>query len=160
PSASFGGFGGAIDNLGDLTLSNTYLVLNKSRYGGGLAVGQAATTPVTRLETDYLVQNHAVYSGGGVYASTTTTATAVLTITNSVWHDLALNCDATGDIPTSLGGNFSSDLSCGLGPVSGDVQGLGLDPHLSSLQFSLINLSQYFAPLPGSPLINTATFPC
>ena len=187
---------------------------------------------MTRLQTAYVIQNQAVYSGGGVYASTSTTATAVLTITESVFidnsanfggglslnnsavnifrsaiglnhansagglgssagpgpgglvriydstiysnvitttqggaivnqslmdlrnltlegntsgvfnsgsgevmnmantvlHNLGLNCDGTGAKPTSLGGNFSSDVSCSLGAVSGDVQGLGLDP--------------------------------
>jgi len=257
------GFGGAIASIGDLTLSNTYLFANASRYGGGLFVGQAAAPPVTRLQDTYVLQNQAIYSGGGLYASTTTTATTVLTATeavivgnwadfggglsinnaavnivrsaigenhansagglgntasstppglvriydstiysnvittteggglfnqglmdlrnltlegndsgvfnsgsgevmymaNTVLHNVGLNCDGTGAHPASLGGNFSGDVSCSL-LATGDVQGLGLNPLLSGLRVSPINLSQYFAPLPGSPLINTATFPC
>lgn len=260
---SFRGLGGAIYTTGDLTLSNTWLASNISRSGGGLYISQDGAPPAVRVQNSFVADNRAVVGGGGIYAGTTTTATAVLTVTDSTiaanwaniggglslnnsaaniyrtaigknhanWagglastgsgalvriydstiysnvitttqggailnqslmdlrnltlegntsgvfnsgigevmtmantvlhnHQLGLNCDGTGAKPTSLGGNFSDDVSCSLGAVSGDVQGLNLDPMLSDMQIAQNTGSQYFAPLPGSPLINTAVSPC
>ena len=41
--------------------------------GGGLFVGESAEPPVTRLQNAFVVFNQTLNSGGGIYASTTTT---------------------------------------------------------------------------------------
>jgi hypothetical protein len=84
-----------------------------------------------------------------------------MTLHNTVLHNVGLNCDGDGTLPTSQEGNFSSDLSCSLAS-NGDQQGLGLDTQLGPLMF-LVNtarISKFFIPLPNSPLVNTAVPPC
>ena len=70
-----------------------------------------------------------------------------------------LNCDGTGILPSSAGGNFSTDNSCGLSG-NGDRQGVGLDPQLDPLTRDASGITSYHMPRPGSPLINAAVPPC
>jgi hypothetical protein len=44
--------------------------------------------------------------------------------------------------------------------LGGDSQGPALDPLLGPISATAQLPTYYFVPLPGSPLINTATFPC
>ncbi len=71
----------------------------------------------------------------------------------------SLNCDGDGTLPTSAGGNFSTDNSCGLTAPS-DRQGTGLDPLLGPLANDSASFTSYHLPQAGSPLINAAVSPC
>ena len=79
----------------------------------------------------------------------------LMSIANTVLHSAGVNCAGDGTLPTSLGGNFSSDMSCSL-TFTDDAQGPGLDPLLGPLVDDGAYTSKYFIPLPNSPLVNTA----
>jgi hypothetical protein len=70
-----------------------------------------------------------------------------------------LNCDGDGTLPSSAGGNFSTDNSCGLSGFM-DHQGTGLDPKLGLLTYDTFGITFYHMPQAGSPLINAAVPPC
>ncbi|HXF69231.1 MAG TPA: choice-of-anchor Q domain-containing protein [Thermoflexus sp.] len=261
------GYGGAIANLGMMTLVNSRLNTNQGRFGGAVFVGGNLTSARATIDHVTFSQNTAGQSGGGLYTNVDTT---VVTVTDSVFnlntangvgggiarfnarltvlrssftrntgalgggglfvsagpngteggyveiHDATLstntasngqggglynaaltnlqgvtikdnssgiftfrpsgskvtrmndtvlqnpnglNCDGDGTLPTSAGGNFSTDNSCGL-TGSGDRQGIGLDPKLGALMQDPLGITYYHMPQTGSPLINAAVPPC
>ncbi len=73
-------FGGAIMSGGQLTLSNSVVSYNVSRYGGGIYAGNGGAARALINRTKFL-SNTSEISGGGLYASTG--ATTIVTISNS-----------------------------------------------------------------------------
>jgi predicted outer membrane repeat protein len=257
------GYGGAITNLGDMRLFDSFLDVNQSHFGGAVFVGGSLSGAQASIERTIFEQNQAAELGGGLYTNVETTT---VTVTNSVFEgniadagggiarynanlsvskssltrntarlggglfvgaipqpssggyvkvsdttlstntassgqggglyndgevDLgnvtikdntngifnfgtgevtlihntvlqnsgSLNCDGDGTLPTSAGGNFSTDNSCGLTSPS-DRQGIGLDPLLGPLAKDPASFTSYHLPQAGSPLINAAVTPC
>ncbi len=68
------------------------------------------------------------------------------------------NC-AGSSLPSSAGGNFSSDATCNLTGFH-DQQGDGIDPKLGPLTIDTFSITSYHMPQTGSPLINAATPAC
>jgi len=68
-----------------------------------------------------------------------------------------LNCDGDGTLPSSAGGNVSSDNSCSF---SGPTDRNAIAPLLGDLANDGPGTTYYKPLLAGSPLINTAVLPC
>jgi predicted outer membrane repeat protein len=179
----FGGNEAAIG--GGLSRSGTTLSIIRSSFGFNEAEtgGGLASSPGAGPGSEVLVYDSTFYSntvvttqGGAIFNGAlmelrnltlegndsgvaNSGSGEVMQISNSVLHNTGPNCDGDGTKPQSLGGNFSTDATCDFGQ-GGDVQGLGLDPLLGPLTETVQPVAQFFVPLPGSPLINTATAVC
>lgn len=77
------GYGGGIASLGTLTLYDSFLSVNRGRFGGGLFVGGSVTNAQADVQRTTFSQNEARSLGGGLYANTETT---VITVTNSIFR--------------------------------------------------------------------------
>ena len=161
----------------DLMISRTSIGANSAATGGGLAnrtalgAGSVVQVSDTTIYSNVVsaaqggaIDNHArmalrnvTLEGNdtGVYNNASGTP---MTMANTVLHSLGANC--AGVLPGSLGGNFSSDTSCGLAATGNDVQGLGLLPQLAPYTINAAGTVAFFLPLGGSPLINTAFAAC
>ena len=85
--------------------------------------------------------------------------TNITRLHNTVLQSLnSPNC-AGGSLPSSAGGNFSSDTTCNLTGFQ-DQQGDGIDPKLGPLTIDTFSITSYHMPQVGSPLINAATPTC
>ncbi len=153
-----------------------------SNLGAGLYVTSGPTSTVggyVEISNTTIAQNTATGTqGGGIYNTAEvdlTNATiaantngvfnfgngAIMRMANSVLHDPnTLNCDGSGVVPASSGGNYSDDNSCGLS-APGDRQGVGLDPKLGTfVSHDLRANTSYYLLLAGSPLIDAAVAGC
>jgi len=141
------GTGGAVQVLDSTITGNSS---QGNTRGGGLFNNGAQVN----LRNDTIVEN-----GNGTF---NTGAGVILSTTNSVyWNDGSLNCDDTGPGITSLGGNYSSDLSCDFAS-SHDETNNGVDP-LGPRIIDPVDALQalvYYLPKPGSSIINTALPVC
>jgi predicted outer membrane repeat protein len=77
------GYGGAIANLGTMTLVNSRLNTNHGRFGGAVFVGGSLTRASATIDHVTFSQNTADQSGGGLYTNVDTT---VVTVTDSVFN--------------------------------------------------------------------------
>jgi len=176
------GSGGGIARFNaNLSLSNSSLTRNTATQGGGLFVGagpQPSSGGYVEVRDTTLSTNTAsggqgggLYNDGEVDLGNVTIKDntngiynygngEVTRIYNTVLQNSgSLNCDGDGTLPTSAGGNFSTDNSCGLTSPS-DQQGIGLDPRLGPLAKDSASFTSYHLPQAGSPLINAAVSPC
>jgi hypothetical protein len=130
PNATIRGFGGGIATIGPLTVTHSYLINNKSRYGGGLFVGEGASPMLAQIYDSVIQFNRVLYSGGGLYTSSDTT---VLLIGTSLIEGneadygggiarnktyLTIFQSAIGDNTATRGGGLAS------GPSSGQRAGV------------------------------------
>jgi predicted outer membrane repeat protein len=77
------GYGGGIASLGTLTLYDSLLSVNQGRFGGGLFVGGNGGNARADIQGTRFSQNSSGSLGGGLY---TNAETAVVTVTNSIFH--------------------------------------------------------------------------
>lgn len=77
------GYGGAIANLGTMTLVNSRLNTNQGRFGGAVFVGGSLTSASATIDHVTFSQNTAGQTGGGLYTNVDTT---VVTVTDSVFN--------------------------------------------------------------------------
>jgi predicted outer membrane repeat protein len=83
PDVVLSGYGGAIANLGVMTITTTYFGLNQGRFGGAVFVGNNGSGANATIEHSAFYQNTATQLGGGLYTNIPTTT---VTISNSVFH--------------------------------------------------------------------------
>jgi hypothetical protein len=178
-------FGGnRADVGGGLSRTNTPLSifrssfgLNEARIGGGLANAGLGLAPTVLVHDSTFYSNVVTATqGGGILNSgfielrnvtlegntngvSNMGAGESMHLANTVLHNQGLNCDGDGTKPQTGGYNFASDLTCSL-TQDGDVEGAGLDPLLGPLEALSSTPTQFFIPLPGSPLINTVGAYC
>lgn len=176
------GAGGGIARYNaNLSVSKSSLTRNTARLGGGLfvdAIPQPSSGGYVKVRDTTLSTNTAssgqgggLYNDGEVDLGNVTikdntngifnfgTGEVTLTHNTVLQNSGSLNCDGDGTLPTSAGGNFSTDNSCGLTSPS-DRQGIGLDPLLGPLTHDSASFTSYHLPQAGSPLINKAVSPC
>lgn len=89
------GYGGAIANLGTMTMHDGYFGLNEGRFGGAVFVGGTGTPARASIDASTFTTNKAGSIGGGLYTNADTT---VMTITNSVFG---------GNTSAGVGGGFA-----------------------------------------------------
>lgn len=176
---SAGGAGLARFNA-HLSLSDSSFTNNTaSQFGGGILVDAGPTADVggyVEIRDSTIAANTAP-QGGGLYNAAEVDLGNITLVDNTnglfssgsgvisriyntvLQNPNSLNCDGTGVVPSSAGGNFSTDNSCSL-IMSSDQQGIGLDPKLGSLTNDGPNTTFYEMPQAGSPLINAAVPPC
>jgi predicted outer membrane repeat protein len=77
------GYGGAIANLGMMTLENAYFNLNEGRFGGAVFVGGSVAAARATINNTVFSRNTAGVFGGGLYANVDTTA---ITVTDSLFN--------------------------------------------------------------------------
>jgi predicted outer membrane repeat protein len=177
------GDGGAIYNLGTLTVDgSTFYVNDAKRFGGGLYTAQGTASIVNST----FVENRAgtAGSGGGIYASNTAVSTSLVNVTvernnadiaGGIWNGgnvtlantivanssvtadngtPSLNCD--GPPVTSNGHNLISDGTCVTGANPTDLR--NVDPLLSFINVNGGPTSTLL-PLVGSPVIDAGGNP-
>jgi predicted outer membrane repeat protein len=164
-----------------LRVNNSSITQNTATSGAGLWVSSGPAPSVGGYvevhDTTISTNTASSGQGGGVYnsgllnlQSTTIKDNTngifnfgngeVMRIVNSVLQNPnSLNCDGDGTLPSSAGGNFSTDNSCAFTALK-DQQGVGLDPKLGPLTVDTFNITFYHMPQAGSPLINAATPEC
>lgn len=181
--------GNTADSGGGMARFNAQVRIDRSSFtnnvatrGGGLSVGSGPTAGVGGYvevhDTTFSTNTAGSGQGGGVFNSFglinlghvtikdnsngmfNTGAGAGTRMFNTVLDNPgSLNCDGDGTLPSSAGGNYSNDNSCGLtGP--NDTQGAGLDPKLGPLTRDPAGLTSYHVPAADSPLVDAAVPPC
>jgi hypothetical protein len=76
------GYGGGIFNQGSLSLSDSFVVGNQGRFGGGLFVGNSATGARADVQHTLFAANTVEEYGGGLYTNSDNT---VITVTKGVF---------------------------------------------------------------------------
>jgi predicted outer membrane repeat protein len=82
------GYGGAIANLGKMTLTDSFFSQNEGRFGGALFVGGGAGNGQATLEHVYFSKNTAGSLGGALYTNVQTTT---VTVDDSVFNNNTAN---------------------------------------------------------------------
>jgi predicted outer membrane repeat protein len=164
-----------------LRLLNSSVTNNTATLGGGMYMSagpQASVGGYVEVHDSTLSTNTATGGqGGGLYNQGLINLQSVTIkdntngifnfgngevtrITNSVLQNPgSLNCDGDGTVPTSAGGNFSTDNSCPFAAIK-DQQGPGLDPKLGALTIDPLGITFYHMPQADSPLLNAAAAGC
>jgi predicted outer membrane repeat protein len=176
---SAGGGGLARFNAHLSLLDSSFTNNTATQFGGGILVDAGPTADVggyVEIRDSTIAANTAP-QGGGLYNAAEVDLGNITLVDNTnglfssgsgvisriyntvLQNPNSLNCDGTGVVPSSAGGNFSTDNSCSLN-MSSDQQGIGLDPKLGSLTNDGPNTTYYEMPQAGSPLINAAVPPC
>jgi len=101
PNVILSGYGGAIANLGVMTITTTYFGQNQGRFGGAVFVGNNGSGANATIKHSAFYQNTATQLGGGLYTNIQTTTVAII--------DSAFNANSAG----SGGGiaRFNAQLS-------------------------------------------------
>jgi CSLREA domain-containing protein len=155
--------GGIRTSDGNVTVVNSTISSNTAQdpddlddgRGGGIRTSGGAVTGIVEMMNATVVNNHAAQGGGGIYADTIKLKNTILF--NNNFGDAAPFAQENCSSPVSAtdgtnGRNISSDDSCGLDTLSGDLENV-TDPGLGPLQDNG-GLTKTHALLPGSPAID------